>query len=220
VVELLSEKCVVILSGGTDSSTVAYWAKDRGYEVHAVTFDYGQLAKVEILHAAKITEKLGIEHLIIDLSELKTIYEGVTSLVDESIPLTSEFTEPIIVPFRNGVFIAVAVAYAASTGSNHIFYGAHASDENSYPDCRKEFYKAFEKAAQLGTELPMLIDAPFGEQPKTELLKKGIELGVPYELTWSCYTEGPTHCGECESCNNRKKAFTESGITDKTKYLK
>ena len=218
--ELLNGKCVVILSGGTDSSTVAYWSKERGYEVHAITFDYGQLAKVEIKHAANITEKLGIEHLIIDLSELKTIYEGVTSLVDESIPLTSEFTEPIIVPFRNGVFIAVAVAYAASIGANHIFYGAHASDESSYPDCRREFYEAFETAAQLGTELPIQIDAPFGEQPKSELLKKGIELGVPYELTWSCYTKGTTHCGECESCNNRKKAFTKSGITDKTKYLK
>lgn len=216
----MNQKCVVILSGGTDSSTVAYWAKDQGYEVHAITFDYGQIAKVEIQHAAKITEKLGVEHLVIDLSELKTIYKGITSLVDESIPLTSEFTEPIIVPFRNGVFIAVAVAYAASIGSNHIFYGAHASDESSYPDCRKEFYKAFEKAAQFGTELPILIDAPFSEQSKSELLKRGIELEVPYELTWSCYTKGPTHCGECESCNNRKKAFAESGIIDKTKYLK
>lgn len=215
----MTKKCVVILSGGTDSTTVAYWANDQGYDVHAITFDYGQLAKVEFRHAAKISEKLGIDHLAIDLSELKVIYEGVTSLVDESIPLTSTFTDPIIVPFRNGVFIAVAVAYAASIGSNHIFYGAHASDENSYPDCREEFYKAFEKAAQLGTELPIQIDAPFGNQPKSELLRKGVELGVPYELTWSCYTKSPTHCGECESCNNRKKAFIESGIKDKTKYL-
>ena len=211
-------KCVVIFSGGPDSASVLYWAKDRGYEVHAITFDYGQIAKVEIDRAMSIAQGLGVTHKVIDLSSLEDVYSGVTSLVDSGIQMTSEFSDPIIVPFRNGVFLAVTVAYAASIGAETILYGAQGSDEENYPDCRKEFYKAFEEAARLGTETQITIDAPFSDMTKAEMLKRGVELGVPLHLTWSCYRNGPLHCGVCESCNNRRRAFREAGIHDHTEY--
>jgi len=211
-------KCAVILSGGPDSVTVAYWAKSRGFDVHAVTFDYGQKAKIEISRAQEIAEALGVTHKVIDLSRLSEIYEGVTSLVDEDIEVTEEFSDPIIVPFRNGVFMAVTVAYAVGIGATHIFYGAHASDEPFYPDCRREFYEAFQEAARLGTETEMVIQSPFSDMPKSGIIRKAVELGVPLDRTWSCYLNGPVHCGRCESCNNRRNAFAEAGVQDPTEY--
>ncbi len=214
------EKAVVILSGGPDSVTVAYWAKAQGYEVSAITFDYGQKAQHEIDVAREFAAMMGIEHRVVDLSKLSEIYEGVTSLVDTSLEITSEFTDPIIVPFRNGVFMAVTVALADGIGANHIFYGAHGSDEPFYPDCRRVFYEAFEKAAQLGTEKPIEIKSPYSDVQKSGIILAALELGVPLEKTWSCYLNGPIHCGVCESCNNRKKAFREAGVPDPTEYTR
>ncbi len=211
-------KCVVVFSGGPDSASVAYWAKDRGFEVNLITFDYGQIAKIEIEHAKRIALEMEVAHKVVDLSSLEGIYSGVTSLVDTGIQMTGEFSDPIIVPFRNGVFLAVTVAYAASVGADTILYGAHGSDEENYPDCRREFYKAFEAAARLGTETQITIDAPFSGMTKAEMLGRGVELGVPFHLTWSCYRNGPLHCGACESCNNRRRAFQEAGVPDPTEY--
>jgi 7-cyano-7-deazaguanine synthase len=173
---------------------------------------------IEIDYAHKICCKLGISHKIVDLSNLIEIYKGVTSLVDDDLRVTSEFTKPIIVPFRNGVFMAVAVAHSIGLGCDLILYGAHASDEPFYPDCRAEFYKAFEVAARLGTERQIIIDAPFNRSSKASLIREAVGLGVPLELTWSCYLPGPIHCGVCESCLNRKKAFKEAEIEDPTIY--
>lgn len=216
--KLKEEKCVVVLSGGIDSATVAYWARKQGYKVHAITFKYGQIAEREVEHAAKIAQQLGAPIKIIDLSTLKEIFTGVTALCDEHINMTGEFNPLLIVPFRNAIFLSVAVAYAVSINANRIFYGAQGSDEPFYPDCRREFYKAFEKAAVLGTGREVIVEAPFGIIPKSEVIKIGAELGVPYHLTWSCYLNGSRHCGRCESCVNRKRAFIEAGIIDPTEY--
>jgi 7-cyano-7-deazaguanine synthase len=142
----------------------------------------------------------------------------VTSLCNTNIPLTSEFSQPIIVPFRNAIFLSVAVSYAVSVGADKVFYGAHCSDEPFYPDCRREFYEAFERAAQLGTGERISIQAPFSGKRKFEVLKKGAEIGVPFELSWSCYRDAENHCGKCESCLNRKKAFQEAGVANPTNY--
>lgn len=214
----MTEKAVIILSGGPDSVTVAYWAKEQGYDVSAVTFNYGQKAQIEIDYAGEIAGELGIEHQVVDLSNLSQIYQGVTSLVDKDIDVTGDFTDPIIVPFRNGVFMAVTVAYADGMGANHIYYGAHSSDEPFYPDCRKEFYEAFQEAARLGTEKEISISSPYSDIMKSEVLTEAVRLGVPLDKTWSCYLSGPVHCGACESCNNRKNAFREAGIEDPTEY--
>jgi 7-cyano-7-deazaguanine synthase len=122
------------------------------------------------------------------------------------------------VPFRNAIFLSAAVAYAVSVGAEKIFYGAQGSDEPFYPDCRKEFYQAFEKAARLGTCQEISIQAPFSNLRKSDVIKKAAELGVPFEFTWSCYLNGTKHCGKCESCVNRKKAFQEAGVPDPTSY--
>jgi 7-cyano-7-deazaguanine synthase len=211
-------KCVVVLSGGPDSATVAYWAKKQGYDLTAISFKYGQIATKETDCAKKIAEKLGAPIKVIDLSTLKEVFGEVTSLCNPEIPMTSSFSQPIIVPFRNAIFLSVAVSYAASIGANKIFYGAQGSDEPFYPDCRREFYKAFETAACLGTGAEISIEAPFSGRPKSETLRMGAELSVPFELTWSCYFNGLKHCGKCESCVNRKRAFNEAGIRDPTEY--
>ena len=173
------EKCVVVLSGGPDSTTVAYLAKNDGYNVHAITYIYGQIATKEVERAEIISEKLEIPIKIIDLSSLKEIFKGVTSLCDESIEMTSAFSQPIIVPFRNAIFLSITVAYAISIGAKKIFYGAQGSDEPFYPDCRKEFYKSFENTAKIGTDSEIIIEAPFSDINKSEILKIGSKLCVP-----------------------------------------
>ena len=213
-----TKKCVVVLSGGPDSATVAYWAVQQGYQIYPITFNYGQIALKETETAQKIAGKLGTCTKIINLSALKEIFSDVTCLCNKDIPLTEEFSSPIIVPFRNAIFLSAAVAYAVTVGASHIFYGAHGSDEPNYPDCRREFYEAFEKAARLGTETDLTITAPFNGYKKSELLKEAVKMGVPLELTWSCYRDGEKHCGQCESCVNRKKAFNEAGLEDPTRY--
>jgi 7-cyano-7-deazaguanine synthase len=213
-----TKKCVVVLSGGPDSATVAYWAKAQGYQIYPITFNYGQIALKETEAAQTIAAKLGTTTKTINLSALKEIFSNVTTLCNTDIPLTAEFSSPIIVPFRNAIFLSVAVAYASAVCAKEIFYGAHGSDEANYPDCRREFYEAFEKAAQLGTDQDITIQAPFNGYKKSELLKEAAKLGVPLELTWSCYRDGQKHCDKCESCVNRKRAFKEAGITDPTSY--
>jgi 7-cyano-7-deazaguanine synthase len=213
-----NKKCVVVLSGGPDSTVVAYWAKRQGYEVHCLSFKYGQIAEKETACAAKIAKAIGAPIKVIDLSSLREIFVGITSLCDRSIQLTSEFSQPIVVPFRNAIFLSVAVSYASSVSAEKIFYGAHGSDAANYPDCRKEFYKSMEQTARLGTELKIEISAPFSDASKAELIANGKELCVPFEKTWSCYLDAEQHCGVCESCVNRKKAFKQAGISDPTKY--
>lgn len=211
-------KCVIVLSGGPDSTTVAYWAKQQGYDAYAISFKYGQIATKEVECAERIALALHLPLKIVDLSALKDIFGDVTSLCNKEIPMTSNFSDPIIVPFRNAIFLSAAVSYAVSICADKIFYGAQGSDEPFYPDCRKEFYKAFEKAAQLGTGKDISIEAPFSGMRKSDLIKKAVELDVPLEMTWSCYGSGPKHCGKCESCVNRKRAFKEANVTDPTQY--
>lgn len=212
------EKCVAVLSGGPDSATVVYWAKKQGYIVYGLSFKYGQIAVKEVEYARLIAQKIEISLKIIDLSTLKEIFIGVTSLCDENIEMTPTFSQPIIVPFRNAIFLSIAVAYASSIGATKIFYGAQGSDQPFYPDCRKEFYKSFETTARLGTDKEITIEAPFSNVPKSAIIKRGLELDVPFELTWSCYFNGAKHCGKCESCMNRKKAFNEAQVHDPTEY--
>jgi 7-cyano-7-deazaguanine synthase len=211
-------KCVVVLSGGPDSTIVAYWAKKQGYDLYCISFKYGQIAEKETKQATLIADALGVPIKVIDLSSLKEIFMGVTSLCDRNIQLTSAFSQPIVVPFRNAIFLSVAVSYAAAICAKKIFYGAHGSDAKFYPDCREEFYKSLEQTARLGTEMNIQINAPFCGVTKSELIKVGANLGVPFQLTWSCYLDREKHCGKCESCVNRKSAFKQAGLPDPTEY--
>jgi len=214
-----ADRCVVVLSGGPDSATVAFWAKNQGYDVYGLSFNYGQIAEKEIRYARLIAQELEIRLRIIDISSLKEIFIGVTSLCDENIEMTQSFSQPIIVPFRNAIFLSIAVAYASSIDAKKIFIGAQSSDNPFYPDCRTAFYESFERTARLGTNKEMTIKAPFSDITKSALIKLGSKLGVPFHLTWSCYLGGSKHCGKCESCINRKKAFEEAEVIDPTEYI-
>jgi len=212
------DRAVVVISGGLDSTTVLYYAIERGFSPFTLTFDYGQIAKAEIRSAEAVSRRLGVPWKLVDLSGLSAIYMGATSLVDRGIEITREFSGPIIVPFRNAVLLSAAVGYAGSIGAKRVLYGAHASDAENYPDCRKEFVEAMERAARLGTGSDISIEAPLLQLKKSDVVRLGARLGVPFELTWSCYRDGEVHCGSCESCENRRRAFLEAGVRDPTVY--
>ena len=222
----MSNKAVIIASGGIDSSTLLYKIVKEGFEVHVLTFIYGQKHLKEIEYAKSIAEKLDVNHKVVDLSSMKVLLSG-SALTDSSVevpevPETSEYYETLqstIVPNRNAIFLSIAIGYAVSLKANHVFFGAHFSDRGVYPDCRKEFVEAFQTAERLANDNPeMVIDAPFVDIDKSDIVKLGAELGVPFKETWTCYKGGEKHCGVCSSCRERKRAFVDSGVTDPTEY--
>jgi 7-cyano-7-deazaguanine synthase len=214
------KKAVCLLSGGPDSAVATAVAKRDGYGIYCISFDYGQIASKEIESAEAIAKKLGAkEHKILDISILNEIYgPGVTSLMDKKMKMPEKFESSVIVPFRNGILISIAAGYASAIGADAIYYGAHKDDAPFYPDCRPEFVKAISDAIFRGTESKITVKNPLAGMKKAEIMKLAAELGVPLELTWSCYLNGKLHCGRCESCRNRKNAFRAAGIKDPTKY--
>lgn len=219
-------RTVIIFSGGLDSTVLCYKAAADNFDVHAISILYGQRHAREIEGAKKTAELLGINHKVIDLSSINELLQG-SALTDSSVDVpevheTTEHFETLkstIVPNRNAIFLSVAIGYSESINANHIFFGAHHSDRGVYPDCRKEFVEAFETAERLANDNPDLtITAPFVEMDKAEIVALGDRLGVPFENTWTCYVGGEIHCGSCSACNERKRAFRESGIDDPTIY--
>lgn len=221
------KKAVIILSGGIDSSTLLYMALDRGLETHALTFIYGQKHSRETVCAQRICAALDARHMVVDLTGVAPLLRG-SALTDSSVeipdvPETDEHYETLkvtIVPNRNAIFLSLAVGYAVSIGCDTVMFGAHHSDRGVYPDCRREFVEAFEAAERLATGSPgLVIEAPFVGMDKSAIVSLGARLGVPYELTWSCYKGGEgLHCGVCSSCRERKRAFAEARVPDPTAY--
>lgn len=196
-------------------------AKKEGYELYCISFNYGQIATRELNSAKKISEALGAkEHRIVDISFLKDLYgPGVAALLDRNMPMPERFEQSVIVPFRNGILLSIAAGYAVAIGADAIFYGAQADDARFYPDCSQEFVSAISQAISSGTGFELSVRNPLGDKTKAEVIKLAVELGVPLELTWSCYLNLEAHCGRCESCRNRKLAFREAGIEDPTTYI-
>jgi len=226
--EFHKRKAVVLLSGGLDSSTTLALAKSQGYEIHALIFDYGQRHKKEVESARKIAEFFGVRCRImrIDLKQF-----GGSALTDRRIrvperrPLTSFSKEipPTYVPARNTIFLGFALAWTEVIGAEAIFIGANAIDYSGYPDCRPEFYQAFQKVAELGTKRgveggKIQIKYPLITLSKAEIIRKGKELGVPFHLTWSCYKGEKKACGKCDSCILRLKGFKEAGLDEPLEY--
>ena len=218
--------CVIIFSGGLDSTVLCYKAAADGFDVHALTIIYGQKHIKEIDSARKTAGLLGINHRVVDLSNINELLKG-SALTDSSVdvpevPETAEHFETLkttIVPNRNAIFLSVAIGYSESINADNVFFGAHHSDRGVYPDCRKEFVEAFEAAEKLATDNEKLtISAPFVGMDKAEIVALGNELAVPFENTWTCYVGGEIHCGSCSACNERKRAFRESGVDDPTIY--
>ena len=221
---LKMEKCVVLFSGGVDSTTALYWARRRFKKVYALTIDYGQLHRVEINMARWTAKRINVSHKILHV-DLKSI--GGSSLLNAKIPLPypnnmQEIIEAIpstYVPFRNGILLALAAAWAEVEGAKKIVGGFNAIDSPNYPDTRGVFVQAMEKAINLGTKAATSKDnfeilAPFLNMRKSEIIKAGLSLKVDYAYTISCYSGYERPCRRCSSCLFRQTAWDEIGKKD------
>jgi 7-cyano-7-deazaguanine synthase len=208
-------KAIVFLSGGIDSTTCLAIAKSQGYACYALTFDYGQRHHIEIEYARKIAQQLQvIEHRIfkIDIDQWKG-----SALTDSSLSVPQERSDAVpttYVPARNTIFLSLALAWAEVLGVQDIFFGANVEDKLNYPDCRPDYINAFEKMANLATRAGiegqhLQIHAPLLALNKGQIIQKGMDLGIDYTQTFSCYDPTPEgkHCGQCDACYLRKKGF-------------
>ncbi|MGD9234686.1 MAG: 7-cyano-7-deazaguanine synthase QueC, partial [Desulfobacterales bacterium] len=227
-----TKKAVVLSSGGIDSTTVMAMAKHEGFKIFSLSFFYGQRHAFELEAAQKVANAIGVtEHLVINI-DLKQI--GGSSLTDDmDVPKDRDEQEmsreipATYVPARNTIFLSFALAWAEVLKSSDIFIGVNAIDYSGYPDCRPEYIDAFEKMANLATKAgvegttKIKIRTPLIRLTKSKIIQKGIELGVDYALTHSCYDPSPQGlaCGRCDSCQLRKKGFKEAGVSDPTRYI-
>jgi len=221
------KKAVVIFSGGLDSVCTAAHLQPR-YQLYGITFSYGQKENQEIKiakHFAKILKFK--EHKIIDIGFMKELYEKTNVLTNANMKIPAKFDYTIVAPIRNAVFLSIAYAWAFTKNATLVSYGAHKGDKN-YPDCRPSFSKLISQALnqgeidgiKLGIRRKISLWTPYTSGlSKSDLLKIGYRrLGNEIFKTWSCYSNTKIHCGNCESCNNRKAAFLDAKIEDKTRY--
>jgi len=218
-------KAVCLLSGGMDSSTLAYVAKSRGYEILALHLNYGQRTeRKELISAKKIASLLNAEAFV-EISLDYFARFGASSLTDEKIAVEAYAPERLhlpdtYVPFRNANLLSIATSYAEARGADAIFIGVQSLDYSGYPDCRPQFIEAFQRVIDLGTKdtTKITLFTPFITMTKTDILHEGLKLGVPYEYTWSCYRNEEKACGTCGSCHFRKEAFAAIGKRDPIDY--
>lgn len=216
----MDKKGIIVVSGGVDSITLLY---DKQSEIGlALTFRYGSNHEANEVPCAEYhCQKLGIEHKVIDLDFVKSMHSSLLSGADE-IP-TGEYEEDnmksTVVPFRNGVMLSIACAFAEDRGFNKVFIANHFGDHAIYPDCTASFIKGMNEAMRQGTYNHVEVAAPYTGLDKSEIVAIGHKLGVDYSHTWSCYKGGDKACGECATCRERKDAFEKNGLTDPIPYL-
>jgi 7-cyano-7-deazaguanine synthase len=226
------KKAVVLVSGGLDSATTLAIAKSEGFDIHAISFDYGQRHHFELEAARRVCESQGVAELVVFKVDT-SIFRG--SALTNDIPVPHNRNEsqmadgiPVTyVPARNTIFLSVGLGLAESVGANDLFIGVNAVDYSGYPDCRPEFIKAFETMANLATKAGvegqrLNVHTPLIRLTKAEIIQRGVALGVNYGLTHSCYdplADG-TSCGECDSCQLRLRGFREAGFPDPIHYSK
>jgi 7-cyano-7-deazaguanine synthase len=222
-------KAVILLSGGLDSSTVLYQAKADNCECYAISFDYQQRHRRELQSALQVAQAAGVvEHQLVNFDLRKW---GGSALTDDAIDLpqarsVAQMGQDIpvtYVPARNTIFLSFALGYAEAIAAQRVYIGVNALDYSGYPDCRPDYLQAMQEVFRLGTkqgreDQAIGIVAPLLELKKTEIIQLGNQLGVPWELTWSCYAGGEKACGVCDSCLLRLAAFQELGLVDPIVY--
>ena len=222
-----TKRAVVLVSGGLDSTTVLAMARAHGYACYTLSFDYGQRHRAELLAAERVSQALGdVEHKVVHLN-LDSI--GGSALTDTAIDVPEQETEGIpvtYVPARNTVFLSIALGWAEVLGAHDIFIGVNAVDYSGYPDCRPDYIASFEAMANLATKAgvegqKISIHTPLIDLSKGDIIRQGVELGVDYAQTVSCYqaTEAGEACGRCDSCRLRRQGFEQAGVADPTRYL-
>jgi 7-cyano-7-deazaguanine synthase len=223
---MTDKKAVILLSGGLDSATVVAIATAQGYACYTMSFDYGQRHRAELHAAERVSRQLAVQHKVIGIN-LDGI--GGSALTDSAIAVPEQLGEGIpvtYVPARNTVFLSLALGWAEVLGARDIFIGVNAVDYSGYPDCRPEFIEAFERVANLATKagvegLGFSIRAPLQDMSKAEIVKTGVQLGVDYSMTVSCYQadDDGRACRVCDSCRLRAAGFESAGIEDPTRYF-
>jgi len=215
-------KTVLIYSGGLDSTVLLYHLRAAGHDLHALSVDYGQRHRCELVRAKAICEAVDIPNQIADLSSIQPLLAG-SSLTSPEIEVaeghyTEENMKSTVVPNRNMILLSVATGHALSIGAEQVAYAAHSGDHAIYPDCRNEFADAMAKAIELCDWNSVELIRPFVHWTKAEIVKRGAELNLPFAMTWSCYKGGERHCGRCGTCIERREAFDLANVIDPTTY--
>lgn len=212
--EQTEKDCVIVLSGGMDSVTLLHDYRDR--IALAVTFDYGSNHNAREIECARINcRNLGVEHIVIPLKFMGEYFESSLLSGADAIPeghYADENMKSTVVPFRNGIMLSVACGLAESRGLKHVMLANHSGDHAIYPDCRKGFVDAMSEAMRQGTYDGVTIIAPYTEITKNDIARRGVEIGVDYSLTYSCYKGGEKHCGRCGTCVERREAMLAAGL--------
>lgn len=217
----MSAKVVVIYSGGMDSFTVLNKAMQQGYDVHAVSFNYGQRHSKELLYAQKVCEQHHIEHKIVDISSINQLIGGSALTDDIEVPqghYEEESMKTTVVPNRNMIMLSMAVGYAVSIDAEAVYFGAHSGDHAIYPDCRTEFVDAMNEVCKIANYQAVEVRAPYLASSKIDILKEGLEMGLDYANTWTCYNGQEKACGKCGACQERLEAFSDNGVQDPIAY--
>ena len=211
---------IIIVSGGLDSITLLY---DKAETIAlAISFDYGQNhSKKELPYAEYHCQKLGIPHITIPLTFMHQYFKSSLLEGAEAIPeghYEEENMKSTVVPFRNGIMLAIATGIAESHELKRVYIANHGGDHTIYPDCRPEFIDAMDKATSAGTFVDVRVEAPYTNISKADIVRRGTALGIDYAKTWSCYKGSEMHCGKCGTCVERKEAFADAGVEDPTEY--
>lgn len=217
----MTEKVVVIYSGGMDSFTVLNRALKDGKTVYALSFDYGQKHVKELECAATVCKSLNVEHKIIDISAINELLAGSSLTDDIDIPeghYEADNMKSTVVPNRNMILISLAVGYAVSVKASQVYYGAHSGDHAIYPDCRPEFVMKMNDVCQIANYDAVEIFSPYLHDSKTDILTDGIKMGLDYSQTWTCYNGREKACGKCGACQERLEAFRDNKAIDPLPY--
>ncbi len=214
-------KAVLTYSGGLDSTVLLYKLRIGGVEVRCLGVDYGQRHRRELEAAESICRSIGVPYRLADLRSIRSLLAGSSQTDDVAVPeghYEEETMKLTVVPNRNMILLSLAIGWAVSLRFDAVAYAAHAGDHAIYPDCRPEFVEAVRRVAELCDWHRVRLEAPFVGMTKTDIVRLGAGLGVPFERTWSCYKGGERHCGRCGTCVERREAFHVAAVPDPTRY--